>query len=79
MLEDILDPLSIIASLFAITIATITSVKTLRNTVKRYRERDKTLCRLKDGLRELIRILDLLSKVSDPDKSMLGLLRSPVE
>lgn len=73
------DPLSITASLFAVTTAAIASAKTLRDTVKRYRERDKTLRRLEDGLRELIRILHSLSKVSDPDESMLGLLRSPVE
>ena len=77
--EDMSDPLSITASLLAVTTAAIASAKSLRDTVKRYRERNKTLGRLEDGLRELIGILDSLSKVSDTEESMLGLLRSPVE
>lgn len=77
------DPLSITASLLAVTTAAIESAKSLRDTVKRYRQRDKTLRRLEDGLRELVGILDSLSKVSGTEESkensMLGLLRSPVE
>lgn len=77
--EDMSDPLSIAASLLAVTTAAIASAKSLRDTVKRYRERNKTLGRLEDGLSELIRILDSLSKVSDTEESMLELLRSPVD
>ena len=73
------DPLSVAASLLAITTATIQSAKSLYETVKRYKARDKTLQRLEDELSHLTKILDSLTKVTAADQSMLDLLRGPVE
>ncbi|KIX04835.1 uncharacterized protein Z518_05706 [Rhinocladiella mackenziei CBS 650.93] len=73
------DPLSITASLLAITTAAVQSTKSLYETVKRFKDRDKTLRRLQDELKDLINILDSLSQVTNAEQPMLTLLQGPIE
>ncbi|EXJ76645.1 uncharacterized protein A1O5_01153 [Cladophialophora psammophila CBS 110553] len=73
------DPLSISASLVAVTTAAVQSTKSLYETVKRFKDRDKTLRRLQDELRDLTNILDSLAQVTNAEQSMLTLLQGPIE
>lgn len=73
------DPLSITASLLAVTTAAIQSTKSLYETVRRFKERDKTLRRLQDELGDLTNILDSLAQVMNTEQSMLTLLQGPIE
>ena len=73
------DPLSITASLLAVTTATMQSTKSLYETVKRFKDRDTTLRRLQDELRDLTNILDSLSQVTNAEQPMLTLLQGPIE
>lgn len=72
------DPLSITASLLAISTAAVQTIKSLCETVKRYKDRDKTLHRLQDELDDLTKILESLTKVTAADESLLAILQSPV-
>lgn len=58
------DPLSISASILAVVTASVVLVKSLKETVKRYRGRDETLRRLLDQLEDLISVLDNLEKIA---------------
>lgn len=73
------DPLSITASLLAITTAAIQSTKSLYETVRRFKDRDKTLRRLENELQDLTKILDSLTGVTNAEESMLTILQGPVE
>lgn len=73
------DPLSITASLLAISTAAIQTTKSLCETVKRYRDRNKTLRRLQDELDDLTKILESLTRVTAADESVLALLHGPIE
>ena len=73
------DPLSITASLLAIITAALQSAKALHDTIKRFKDRDKTLRRLQEELKDLIDILNLLSQAANTEQSVLTLLRGPVE
>jgi DNA repair ATPase RecN len=73
------DPLRISASLLAVITAAVQSVKSLHNTVTRFKNRDKTLRRLQNELEDLISILGSLGEVIETDMSMLSLLQGPVE
>ena len=73
------DPLSITASLLAVTTAALQSTKSLYETVKRFKDRDKTLRRLQDELGDLTNILDSLTRVTKPEQSVLKLLQGPIE
>lgn len=73
------DPLSITASLLAVTTAAVQSTKSLYETVKRYKDRNKTLRRLQDELRDLTTILESLTQVTNAEQSMLTLLQGPIE
>lgn len=73
------DPLSITASLVAVTTAAVQSTKSLYETVKRFRGRDKILRRLQDELRDLTNILESLVQVINAEQSMLTLLQGPIE
>ncbi|KIW63976.1 hypothetical protein PV04_08936 [Phialophora macrospora] len=73
------DPLSITASLLAVTTAALQSTKSLYETVKRFKGRDKTLRRLQDELEDLTRILDSLAQVTNAEQSMFALLQGPIE
>lgn len=72
------DPLSVTASVLAIVTAAIQSINALKDTVQRYKERDKTLQRLQDELQDLIKILKALEDVQALEASMLSLLQGPV-
>jgi hypothetical protein len=72
------DPLSITASMLAVVAAAIQSTKILRETVKRFKDRDKTLRRLQGELEDLVNILDSLNEVANVETPMLKLLRKPV-
>ena len=73
------DPLSITASLLAVTTAAVQSTKSLYEAVKRFKDRDKTLRRLQDELRDLTNILDSLAQVTNAEQSTLTLLQGPIE
>ncbi|KAB8279175.1 hypothetical protein BDV30DRAFT_72364 [Aspergillus minisclerotigenes] len=72
------DPLSIAASALAVVTAAIQSTKSLVDTVKRFKDRDKTLRRLQAELEDLTKILDALAHVTSTEKSMLALLEDPL-
>lgn len=72
------DPLSIAASALAVVTAAIQSTKSLVDTVKRFKDRDKTLRRLQAELEDLTNILDALAHVTSTEKSMLALLEDPL-
>ncbi|KEY74414.1 hypothetical protein S7711_04456, partial [Stachybotrys chartarum IBT 7711] len=72
------DPLSVTASVLAIVTAAIQSTNSLKETVSRYRERDKTLHRLQDELEDLIKILKTLETIQVLEHSMLSLLQGPI-
>ncbi|KAH7419982.1 hypothetical protein BKA64DRAFT_611994 [Cadophora sp. MPI-SDFR-AT-0126] len=73
-----MDPLSIGASVLTVIAATITTMKTLNETVGRYRGRDKTLARLQGGLCDLISVLKSLEEVAAFETPILALLKGPV-
>ena len=73
------DPLSLAASLLAVTTAALQSVKTLYDTVQRLKGRDKTLGRLQVLLGDLTKILDSLSEVINTEQSMFTLLEGPIK
>ena len=73
------DPLSITASLLAVTTAALHSTKSLYETIKRFKDRNKTLRRLQDELGDLTTILDSLTQVVNAEDSMLMLLQGPIE
>jgi hypothetical protein len=73
------DPLSITASLLAVTTAAIKATNSLYEAIKRFNDRNKTLRRLQDELKDLINILDSLAQVANAEQSMFTLLQGPVE
>jgi hypothetical protein len=73
------DPLSITASLLGVITAAVKSTKTLHNAIQRFNDRDKTLRRLRDELKDLIDVLDLLTQAANTEESVLLRLRGPVE
>ncbi|CBF81933.1 hypothetical protein AN5423.2 [Aspergillus nidulans FGSC A4] len=73
------DPLSIAASMLAVITAAVESVKSLHSTVKRFKDRDKTLRRLRTELEDLTNILGSLGDVINAEMPMLALLQGPVE
>ncbi|SPO06905.1 uncharacterized protein DNG_09599 [Cephalotrichum gorgonifer] len=56
------DPLSISASVLTVVITAVQSARSLTETVKRFKDRDKTLRRLDDELKDLISILTKLEE-----------------
>ncbi|KFA81154.1 hypothetical protein S40288_01025, partial [Stachybotrys chartarum IBT 40288] len=77
-IQSMADPLSVTASVLAIVTAAIQSTNSLKETVSRYRERDKTLHRLQDELEDLIKILKTLETIQVLEHSMLSLLQGPI-
>lgn len=73
------DPLSITASLLAVITAAVQSTKSLRETIIRFKDRDKTLSRLQNEIHDLVTILDSLKQVIGTEASMLALLQGPIE
>jgi hypothetical protein len=72
------DPLSITASILAITTAAVQSVKSLNDTVQRYKGRDRTLQRLQNELQDVLGILDSLKEAILAEASVSALLKGPV-
>ncbi|PGG98152.1 hypothetical protein AJ80_09579 [Polytolypa hystricis UAMH7299] len=73
------DPLSITASLLAVVTAAVLSTKSLHETVKRFKDRHKTLLRLQAELEDLANILDSLTEVDNAEMSILALLQGPID
>ncbi|KXX73059.1 hypothetical protein MMYC01_210529 [Madurella mycetomatis] len=73
------DPLSVSASVVAVVTAAIQSAKSLAATVKRYKDRNKTLQRLQHELEDLTNVLSSLKDAANSDSSILALLEGPVE
>ncbi|KAL3470045.1 hypothetical protein BJX99DRAFT_240158 [Aspergillus californicus] len=72
------DPVSITASVLAIITGAIQSTNALKDIVRRFRERNKTLGRLQDELEDLSKILKLLQDAVNTDASVLSLLQGPI-
>ncbi|KAH8696920.1 hypothetical protein GQ44DRAFT_733537 [Phaeosphaeriaceae sp. PMI808] len=73
------DPLSITASLVAVITAAVASIKSLHETVSRFKGRDRTLGRLQNELQDTVAILDSLVQVVHTEASMAALLLGPIE
>ncbi|KAF9887226.1 hypothetical protein FE257_010480 [Aspergillus nanangensis] len=73
------EPLSITASVLAVITAAVQSTKSLCDTLKRFKGRDKTLRRLQDELQDLTNILDSLAQVTKAEMSMVALLQGPID
>ncbi|CEL04960.1 hypothetical protein ASPCAL06083 [Aspergillus calidoustus] len=73
-----MDPVSISVSVLAVITAALQSANTLKETVTRFKERNKTLGRLQNELEDLTKILDLLQNAVETDASVLALLEGPV-
>lgn len=71
--------MSVTASSLAIITAAVKSTKSLYETAKRFKDRDKTLRRLQDEVGDLTNVLDSLTQVSDAEESMLVLLQGPIK
>jgi hypothetical protein len=59
--------------------AAIQSTNSLCETVKRFKDRSKTLRRLQDELQDLATILDSLAQVDNAETSALPLLQRPID
>jgi len=73
------DPLSITALALAVVTVAIQSTKSLYETVKRFKDCNKTLWRLQDELEDLTNILKSLTQVINAKTSMLALLQGPID
>ncbi|UPK96312.1 hypothetical protein LCI18_007247 [Fusarium solani-melongenae] len=73
-----MDPLSITVSSVAIVTAAIQSIKSLKNTVTRFKDRDKTLARLQRELEDLSNILNGLEGAIDSGASTQALMDGPI-
>jgi DNA repair ATPase RecN len=73
------DPLSITASVLAVITAAVQATNSLCETVKRFKDRNKTLRRLQDELGDLANILGSLTKVTNDEATTLTLLQGPIE
>lgn len=73
-----MDPLSITASRLAIVTAAIQSIQSLKDTVNRFKDRNKTLARLQYELEGLADILSMLTDAIDNGMSTMALLEGPV-
>lgn len=67
------------ASIITVIATAGNAVKSLRDTVGRYRKRDRTLIRLYQELEDLAHILNSLGQVIELEASMLALLERPIE
>ncbi|BCR90185.1 uncharacterized protein ACHE_60071A [Aspergillus chevalieri] len=74
-----MDPLSITASVLAVVTAAVQSTRSLHETVKRFKERDKTLHRLQNELEDLANIMESLAQVINSETSMVALLQNPIK
>jgi hypothetical protein len=79
LLPSMADPLSATASVVALVTVTVQSVKSLYETVSRFKGRDKTLQRLQDELQGIISVLDSLKEVAHAEASISTLLQGPID
>jgi chromosome segregation ATPase len=70
------DPLS---TTLAVVTAAIQSAKSLHETVKRFKDRHKTLSRLQHELDDLTNILESLTQVINAETSVMKLLQGPID
>jgi hypothetical protein len=73
-----MDPASIAGIGLAIVPLAVQSIKSLKNTVARYKGRDKTLARLYDVLEDLDNIMGALERAVDSEETTRALLEGPV-
>ncbi|KAF4441069.1 hypothetical protein F53441_12140 [Fusarium austroafricanum] len=73
-----MDPGSITGIDLAIVPLAVQSIKSLKNTITRYKSRDKTLARLYHVLEDLDNILEVLERAVDSEASTRALLEGPV-
>ncbi|EXL40792.1 hypothetical protein FOCG_16736 [Fusarium oxysporum f. sp. radicis-lycopersici 26381] len=73
-----MDPGSITGIGLAIVPLAVQSIKSLKDTVTRYKGRDKTLARLHHVLEDLDNILEVLERAVDSEASTRALLEGPV-
>ncbi|KAF5701558.1 hypothetical protein FMUND_13836 [Fusarium mundagurra] len=73
-----MDPGSITGIGLAIVPLAVQSIKSLKDTVTRYKGRDKTLARLHHVLEDLDNILEVLERTVDSEASTRALLEGPV-
>ena len=71
--------MSVASSVLAIVTAAVQSVKSLHETVSRFKGRDKTLQRLQNELHDTFNILDSLEQVLQTEASVPALLRGPID
>ena len=79
MVPSMADPLSLGVSVLAVVTAALKSIQALSTTVKRYKDRDKTLNRLQAELEDLTNVLSSLAEVVESDVPILAVLKGPVE
>lgn len=72
------EPLIITFTVLALLTAAVQSTKSLCETVKRFKERNRTLGRLQDELEDLASMLDSLRQVTNAKTSMLAFLHDPI-
>jgi DNA repair ATPase RecN len=77
--REMAEPVSVAASVLAIITAAVQTTKSLCETVKRFKDRNKTLSRLQNELEDLGRILDSLAQVTHAENSVLTLLQGPID
>jgi cell fate (sporulation/competence/biofilm development) regulator YlbF (YheA/YmcA/DUF963 family) len=73
------DPLSVTASVLAIVTVAVQSVKSLHETVARFKGRDRTLQRLFNELEDIVNILNSLSEALQSEASTSALLKGPID
>ncbi|KAJ5640302.1 uncharacterized protein N7484_008164 [Penicillium longicatenatum] len=73
------DPLSITTSLLAVITAAVQSTNKLHETIRRFKDRDKTLARLQNEIYDLVSILNSLETLIDTEVSIMSLLKGPIE
>ncbi|KAJ5292367.1 uncharacterized protein N7443_008320 [Penicillium atrosanguineum] len=72
------DPLGMTASLITVITAAIDSTQSLYQTVKGFKERNRSLRRLQNELEDLVDILGSLAEVTSAETTMFELLQSPI-
>ncbi|KAJ0426806.1 hypothetical protein BJY00DRAFT_306801 [Aspergillus carlsbadensis] len=72
------ESVGITASVLATITAAIQSTNVLKETVRRFKERNKTLGRLQNELEDLSRILDLVKHTDGDNVEVLALLQGPI-
>jgi hypothetical protein len=72
------DPLSMAASMITVVTAAIQSTQSLYQTVKGFKDRDRSLRRLQIELEDLTNILGSLAEATSAETTIFGLLQGPI-